>query len=254
MTKVHYEVDGTIGIITIDSPPVNVLDKEVIDQLEEAIKQIDDNIKVVIVTGAGDKAFVAGADIKEFPQLTPDNGKELVLRGQYVFNELSRLTQPVIAAIDGFTLGGGLELALACDMRMATKNSTLGLPEVGLGIIPGYGGTQRLPRIVGIGKAMQLLFSGEHIGAEEGYRIGLVDEITDEDVLTLAKKWANTIAKRGPIAVQKAKQIMHEGIEMPLSDALTLEAETFAYICETEDKVEGVQAFLQKREPNFTGK
>lgn len=254
MTKVHYEVEEKIGIITIDSPPVNVLDKDVIDQLETAITQVDDDVNVVIVTGAGERAFVAGADIKEFPQLTPDKGKELVLRGQDVFNQLSQLKQPVIAAIDGFTLGGGLELAIACDIRMATTRSTLGLPEVGLGIIPGYGGTQRLPRIIGMGKAMQILLSGEHIDAEEAYRVGLIDEITDEDVLTLAKDWANKISSRGPFAVQKAKKIMYEGIEMPLKDALILEAEAFALICETEDKVEGVQAFIQKRKPTFIGK
>src|SRR5690625_4707632 len=167
MTKVHYEAKDKVGIITIDSPPVNVLDKEVIDQLEEAIHKVDESVNVVIVTGGGSRAFVAGADIKEFPQLTPETGKELVLRGQDVFNQLSQLKQPVIAAIDGFTLGGGLELALACDIRMATEKSTLGLPEVGLGIIPGYGGTQRLPRLVGPGKAMQILFSGEHIDANE---------------------------------------------------------------------------------------
>lgn len=254
MTKVHYEAEDKIGIITIDSPPVNVLDKEVIDQLEKAIHKVDESVNVVIITGGGSRAFVAGADIKEFPQLTPETGKELVLRGQDVFNQLSQLKQPVIAAIDGFTLGGGLELALACDIRMATKKSTLGLPEVGLGIIPGYGGTQRLPRLVGLGKAMQILFSGEHIDANEAYRIGLIDEITDGDVVKLAKKWANIIASRGPVAVQKAKEVMHKGIEMDLVDALQLEAEGFAQICRTEDKVEGVQAFLQKRKPEFAGK
>src|SRR5699024_10189354 len=254
MSKVRYEVENNIGIITIDSPPVNVLDKEVIDQLESAIHKVDESVYVVIVTGAGGKAFVAGADIKEFPELSHEEGERLVLRGQGVFNELSQLKQPVIAAIDGFTLGGGLELALACDIRMATEKSTLGLPEVGLGIIPGYGGTQRLPRLVGLGKAMQILLSGQHIKAEEAYRIGLVDEITDGDVMELAKTWASKIASQGPVAVQLAKQIMYEGLEMDLADALKLEAKTFAKVCETEDKVEGVQVFIEKRKANFTGK
>lgn len=254
MAKVHYEVEDKIGMITIDSPPVNVLDKEVIDQLEAIIHKVDASVNVVIVTGGGSRAFVAGADIKEFPELTPESGKALVLRGHDVFNKLSALKQPVIAAIDGFTLGGGLELALACDIRMATTKSTLGLPEVGLGIIPGYGGTQRLPRIVGLGKAMQILFSGEHIDANEAYRIGLIDEITGGDILELAKKWAKSIASKGPIAVQIAKEIMHKGIEMDLADALQLEVEGFGRICHTEDKIEGVQAFLEKRKPEFTGK
>lgn len=254
MSKVIYEVEDKLGIITIDSPPVNVLDKTVIDQLEAAIHKVDENVNVIIITGAGSKAFVAGADIKEFPELTPEAGEKLVLRGQDVFNQLSQLKQPVIAAIDGFTLGGGLELALACDIRMATTSSTLGLPEVKLGIIPGYGGTQRLSRLVGLGKAMQLLLSGEFIDANEAYRIGLVEEITDGDVLELAKKWANLISSRGPIAVQKAKEAMHKGIEMSLEKGLKLEAKQFADICDTEDKVEGVAAFLEKRQPEFTGK
>lgn len=254
MSKVYYEVEEKIGMITIDSPPVNVLDKEVIDQLELAIEHVEDEVRVVILTGGGSRAFVAGADIKAFPQLSPETGKALVLRGQYVFNQLSQLKQPVIAAIDGFTLGGGLELALACDIRLASKDSVFGLPEVGLGIIPGYGGTQRLPRLVGLGKAMQILLSGEHMSAEEAYRIGLIDELTEQDVMALAKKWANRIASKGPIAVQKAKAIMHRGIELPLQDALALEAEGFAQICRTEDMLEGVQAFLEKRSAQFTGK
>lgn len=254
MSNVFLEIEDKIAVITIDAPPVNALDKNVFNNLEKAINQIEDYINVVIVTGAGTKAFVAGADIREFPDLTPEEGEALTLRGQEVFAKLSQLKQPVIAAIDGFALGGGLELALACDIRIASASSTFGLPEVKLGIIPGYGGTQRLSRLIGLGKAMQILFSGEFVSAEEAYRIGLIEEITEGNVLEEAKKLAATISSRGPIAVQIAKKVMLQGIEMSLEDGLKLEAKQFGVICETEDKAEGVAAFLEKRNPTFSGK
>lgn len=254
MSTVVFSREKKIGIITIDAPPVNALNKEVIDQLEQAIDQVDDQIAVVIVTGAGSKAFVAGADIKEFPNLTVEDGEMLCVRGQSVFNYLSKLKQPVIAAIDGFALGGGLELALACDIRIATEKSIFGLPEVKLGIIPGYGGTQRLPRLIGKGKAIQLTCSGEFITAKEAYRIGLVEEIVDCDVMKKAKEIANTIASRGPIAVQNAKKAIMNGLETSLQDGLKLEAALFGEICTTEDKNEGVSAFFEKRDPIFMGK
>lgn len=252
MSKVILDKKGSIGLITIDSPPMNVLDKEVIDSLESVIQKIDDSFDVVIVKGAGEKAFVAGADIKEFPELTKETGEAICQRGQSVFNKLGHLKQPVIAAIDGFALGGGLELALACDIRFASEKTTLGLPEVKLGIIPGYGGTQRLPRIVGLGKAMQILLSGDFIQADEAYRIGLVDEVIKTDVTEAALKLAKTIASRGPIAIQSAKEVMHAGLNQTLEEGLILEAKTFGNICETEDKNEGVNAFIEKRKPEFT--
>lgn len=254
MSNVNLEVEDKIAVITIDAPPVNALDKNVLNNLEKAINQIEDYINVVIVTGAGTKAFVAGADIREFPDLTPAEGEALTLRGQEVFTKLSHLKQPVIAAIDGFALGGGLELALACDIRIASASSTFGLPEVKLGIIPGYGGTQRLSRLIGLGKAMQILFSGDFVAAPEAYRIGLIEEMTEGNVLEEAKKLAATISSRGPIAVQTAKKVMLQGIDMSLEDGLTLEAKQFGVICETEDKAEGVAAFLEKRNPTFNGK
>lgn len=254
MSKVLLEKIGKISVITIDSPPVNALDREVINGLEDAISHIKDDTNVVIVKGAGSKAFVAGADIKEFPNLTPLTGEQLCLRGQSVFHSLSALKQPVIAAIDGFTLGGGLELALACDIRVATSKSQFGLPEVKLGIIPGYGGTQRLSRLVGVGKALQLICSGEFIGAEEASRIGLVEEVVETDAMKKAMELAETIASRGPISVQKAKEAVLAGKEMSLEEGLKFEAELFGSLCETEDKVEGVAAFLEKREPQFTGR
>jgi len=207
----------------------------------------------VIITGAGEKAFVAGADIKEFPELKRVAGETLCLNGQAVFQKIADLKQPVIAAIDGFALGGGLELALACDFRIATPKSQFGLPEVKLGIIPGYGGTQRLPRLIGSGKAKQLIYSGEFLTADDAYRIGLVEEIA-ESALEKAKEWAQKILKRGPLAVQAAKQAINQGLETSLQLGLELEARLFGEICETEDKNEGVKAFLERREADFTGK
>jgi enoyl-CoA hydratase len=253
VTKVRYEEQNRVGIITIDSPPVNPLDREVLDQLESTIKQIGSHINAVIVTGAGEKAFVAGADIKEFPGLTQETGEALVKRGQSIFQALSELKQPVIAAIDGFTLGGGLELALACDIRVATVRSQFGLPEVKLGIIPGYGGTQRLPRLIGIGKALQLILSGEFITAEKAQAIGLVEEVTETDALGKALELANVISSRGPIAVKKAKEAVLKGIEGTLQEGLDIEAKLFGELCTTEDKDEGVAAFFEKRNPVFTG-
>lgn len=253
MTKVRYEEQNRVGIITIDSPPVNPLDREVLDQLESTIKQIGSHINAVIVTGAGEKAFVAGADIKEFPGLTQETGEALVKRGQSIFQALSELKQPVIAAIDGFTLGGGLELALACDIRVATARSQFGLPEVKLGIIPGYGGTQRLPRLIGVGKALQLILSGEFITAEKAQAIGLVEEVTETDALGKALELANVISSRGPIAVKKAKEAVLKGIEGTLQEGLDIEAKLFGELCTTEDKDEGVAAFFEKRNPVFTG-
>lgn len=253
MGKVIFEKEGKIGIITIDAPPVNALDKEVLDELSAIIDGIDDDIGVVIVNGAGDKAFVAGADIKEFPELGKESGEQLSRRGQSIFQKLADLPQPVIAAIDGFALGGGLELALACDFRIATKKSKLGLPEVTLGILPAYGGTQRLPRLIGTGKAKQMIFSGEPVTAEEALRVGLIEEVAAESALEDAKAWASKILQRGPLAVQKAKQAVDEGGEMSLSDGLNLEAKFFGDLCETEDKNEGAAAFLERRKPAFKG-
>ncbi|HET7521883.1 MAG TPA: enoyl-CoA hydratase-related protein [Bacillales bacterium] len=254
MAKVKYETEGRIGIITVDSPPVNALDRQVITELSDIVDRIGDDVGVVIVTGAGEKAFVAGADIKEFPQMKADDGERLCLRGQRVFQKLSDLKQPVIAAVDGYALGGGLELALACDFRVATKKSNLGLPETSLGVIPGYGGTQRLARLIGPGKAKQMIFSAEPLHAEEAYRVGLVEALTEKDVMEAAKEWANKILKRGPIAVQAAKKAVNAGLETTLEEGLKLEAQQFGVAADSEDKNEGVAAFFEKRKPYFQGK
>ncbi|WCK55572.1 enoyl-CoA hydratase-related protein [Aneurinibacillus sp. Ricciae_BoGa-3] len=254
MAQVTWQLENNIGIITIDSPPVNALNQEVLAQLSEIVDGITDDVKAVIVTGAGEKAFVAGADIKEFPQMKQQEGEALCHNGQAIFNKIAALKQPVIAAVNGFALGGGLELALACDFRVASPKAKLGLPEVNLGVIPGYGGTQRLARLIGPGKAKQLIFSAEMVTAEEAYRIGLVESITDGSALDEAKAWAGKIIKRGPLAVQAAKQAVDKGLEMHLADGLKLEAKLFGEICGTEDKNEGVAAFFEKREPVFRSK
>ncbi|WLR50272.1 enoyl-CoA hydratase-related protein [Bacillus tianshenii] len=251
MAKVNYSTENKIGFIEIDSPPVNALDAEVLEELSNILDGISNEIDVLVVSGAGDKAFVAGADIREFPQLSKEKGEEMCIRGQGVFNKLEALPQPVIAAIDGFALGGGLELALACDFRIATPSSKIGLPEVKLGIIPGYGGTQRLARLIGPGKAKQLIYSGEFVSAEQAEGIGLVEEVTDGSAVEAAINWAEKIKCRGPIAVAAAKRAINEGLQTTLQEGLALEAQLFGDICETKDKVEGVTAFLEKREPKF---
>ncbi|BAU26239.1 enoyl-CoA hydratase/enoyl-CoA hydratase [Aneurinibacillus soli] len=254
MMKVTWELKDRLGVITIDAPPVNALNAAFFEQMDELLNQIDDNCAAIIITGAGEKAFVAGADIKEFPQLGQAEGVELCKRGQGIFNRIAGLKQPVIAAIDGFALGGGLELALACDFRIASRKSQLGLPEVKLGIIPGYGGTQRLARLVGPGKAKQLIFSGEFISAEEAERIGLVEQLVDIDALTEAKRWAGIILERGPLAVQAAKRVIDRGLATSLEEGLNEEAQAFGEICLTEDKNEGVAAFFERRAPQFQNK
>ncbi|WP_458412108.1 enoyl-CoA hydratase/isomerase family protein [Schinkia sp. CFF1] len=251
MTKIHFETKNRIAILTIDAPPVNALDEEVLLQLSSALDGINSEIDVVIISGAGEKAFVAGADIREFPSLNSESGEALCRRGQSIFTKLENLPQPVIAAIDGFALGGGLELALACDFRIAATKSTFGFPEVKLGIIPGYGGTQRLARLIGIGKAKQIIYSGEFFTAEDAYRFGLVEEITEGPALDKATEWAEKITRRGPLAVAHAKNAITTGIDLPLQAGLELEARLFGELCDTADKNEGVTAFLEKRQPNF---
>lgn len=254
MAKVTFQQEGKIGVITIDSPPVNALEKQVLEELDACIGQIPFDVDVVIIYGAGGKAFVAGADINDFPNLNKDDGIALTKKGQAIFNKVAELEQPVIAAIDGFALGGGLELALACDIRIASLKSQVGFPEVKLGILPGYGGTQRLPRLIGPGKAKQLIFSGEFLSADEAKAVGILEEVTDGSALEKAKELAQTIASRAPLGVRKAKKVINEGLETTLEQGLHLEAIAFGDLCETEDKNEGVAAFFEKREPNFSRK
>ncbi|HET7626882.1 MAG TPA: enoyl-CoA hydratase-related protein [Bacillales bacterium] len=254
MAKVTFQSEKHLGIVTIDSPPVNALDRQVLSELAEVLDEIDEKVHAVIVTGAGGKAFVAGADIKEFPELKGEEGVELCQRGQQIFGKLAGLPQPTIAAIDGYALGGGLELALACDFRVASAKSMLGLPETSLGVIPGYGGTQRLARLIGTGKAKRMIFTAEPVQAEEALRIGLIERLVEEDALAAAKEEAANILKRGPLAVRAAKRAVDSGLALPLTEGLALEAEQFGRLFDSEDKNEGVAAFMEKRAPQFRGK
>jgi len=246
-----------LATVTITRPPVNALNHEVIDALEAAFEELakDESVGAVILTGAGEKAFVAGADITEFPNLNSSNGEKLSRRGQTVFQKIADFPAPVIAAVNGFALGGGLELALACDIRVVAENAKVGLPEVTLGIFPGYAGTQRLPRIIAAGKAKELIFTGAMIDAAEAYRIGIADHLTSPgEALNKAREVAGNILKAGPIAVRLAKQAVNKGLEQTLEEGQKTEAALFAELCDTEDQKEGAKAFLEKRPPQFKGR
>jgi enoyl-CoA hydratase len=250
-----FEVDEHgIAVLTINRPDkLNALNNQVFEELDTAIAHIKNNaeIKGVIVTGAGDKAFVAGADIKEFSDFDSQQATSLSMRGHRIFAELENLTKPVLAAVNGFALGGGCELALACHLRLASATAKIGLPEVSLGLIPGYGGTQRLPELVGKAKALELIMSGRFIGAEEAVAIGLVNGIADEDLMVHAKKLMKSITKQGPIALKNAiLAVKHAGTETGYSHEANLFGELFA----TADFKEGTTAFFEKRKPNFSGK
>ncbi|HJT71659.1 MAG TPA: enoyl-CoA hydratase-related protein, partial [Terriglobales bacterium] len=215
----------------------------------------DRETRVVILTGGGEKAFVAGADINELARNNPVEAKAYTHRGQAVLDLIENLGKPVIACINGFALGGGCEIAMACTMRLASENAKLGQPEVKLGIIPGYGGTQRLPRLVGKGIAMQLLLTGEMITAQEAHRIGLVNEVVPAaELIPSAEAIAQKIIANGPLAVQYTMEAVNKGMETPLAEGLYLEATLFGVACATEDKKEGTTAFLEKRPAQFKGK
>ena len=256
--NIRFEKKNQIAYVTIDRPKVlNALNMATMQELKQIFASIKDDadVRVVIVTGAGEKAFVAGADIGELSQHTPVSAKEYTHRGQNVLNLIENLGKPVIACINGFALGGGCEVAMACTMRLATENAKLGQPEVKLGIIPGYGGTQRLPRLVGKGLAMQQLLTGEMITAQEAYRIGLVNEVTAlADLIPRAEAIAAKIIANAPLAVQYAMEAVNKGMEMTLAEGLYLEAVLFAVSCASEDKKEGTSAFLEKRAAQFRGK
>lgn len=256
--NIKFEKDGATALVTIDRPKVlNALNHEVITELSDCFDIIakDETIACVIITGNGEKSFVAGADIAELATLDVITGRALADRGQALFSRIQNLAKPVIAAINGFALGGGCELALACDIRLAAENAKLGQPEVNLGIIPGYGGTQRLSRLVGRGKAMQMILTGDHVNAAEAYRIGLVDEVYPAaELLAKAKEMAAKIGSKGPLAVRAAKEAINLGLNVDLDSGCTHEAALFGAICATEDKAEGTKAFLEKRKAEFKGK
>jgi enoyl-CoA hydratase/carnithine racemase len=253
-----YEKKGNIAHLTFNRPKVlNALNRKTVDELQHALLDArdDDAVRVLILTGSGEKSFVAGADISELSQQIPVGGRETSLFGQSVFHLLETLGKPSICAINGFALGGGCELALACTIRMASKTAKLGQPEVKLGIIPGYGGSQRLARLCGKGVAQELCLTGEMISAEEALRIGLVNHIYEPaELLPAAEALAKKIIANAPLAVKFTMEAIERGMEMGQEEGLFLEATLFGLACATEDMREGTQAFLEKRPGQFKGK
>ena len=258
MENVRTENRDGVCIITIDRPKVlNALNAQTVGEIGQAFEQArtDEAVKAVIVTGGGEKAFVAGADIRELATMTPITGKETAERGQRIFRAIETFPKPVIAAINGFALGGGCELALACHIRIASESAQLGLPEVTLGIIPGYGGTQRMTRLLGKGKALELICTGDRIGAAEAEKIGLVNRVVPADqLMATAEEMARKIASRGPLAVRAAIEAVMVGSDMGFDEGQVLEATLFGLLASTDDMKEGMAAFLEKRVAAFTGK
>lgn len=256
--NLKFETKNQIAYVTINRPEkLNALNMAVMMELRTAFTAIkeDKEIRVAILTGAGEKAFVAGADIAELNKNGVVEAKEYTHKGQAVLDLIENLGKPVIACVNGFALGGGCELAMACTMRLASENAKLGQPEVKLGIMPGYGGSQRLPRLVGKGIAMQMLLAGDPISASEAHRIGLVNEVLPQaDLIKRAEEIAAKIIANAPLAVQYTLEAVNHGMDMSLSDGLYLEAALFAICCATEDKNEGTRAFLEKRAAKFIGK
>jgi enoyl-CoA hydratase len=256
--NILVESRDSIAVVTLNRPKaLNVLNRALLAELDSALDAIaaDSAIRAVILTGSGEKAFAAGADIQELAQLSAVEGQQLALRGQRIFSKLENLGKPVIAAINGFALGGGCELALACTLRIASETAKLGQPEVKLGLIPGYGGSQRLPRLVGKGAALKLILTGDVIPAAEALRIGLVEEVVPPaDLLPRAEQIAQAVAAQAPLAIAKCLEAVHAGYDLPLDQALAHEAALFGLCCGTGDKAEGTRAFLEKRVPKWQGR
>lgn len=250
MEFVTYEQEGFVGVVTINRPKaLNALNSGVLEELEATFDQVDlETTRVIILTGAGTKSFVAGADIAEMSTLTKEEGEAFGKKGNDVFRKIETFPLPVIAAVNGFALGGGCEISMSCDIRICSENAVFGQPEVGLGITPGFGGTQRLVRIIGVGKAKEMIYSASNIKAEEAYRIGLVNAVySQEELMDMAKKLANKIARNAPIAVRACKSAMNEGLDVDMDKAIVVEEKAFGSCFETEDQVEGMKAFLEKR-------
>jgi enoyl-CoA hydratase len=248
----------TFAVVTLNRPQVmNALNRALFSELDDAFTSLanDTSVRAIIVTGAGEKAFAAGADISEIATLSAVDGQQMARRGQAVFRKIETCGKPVIAAIQGFALGGGCELAMACTIRIASEKARLGQPEVKLGLIPGYGGTQRLPRLVGKGTALKLLLTGDMVGAEEAFRIGLVDEVVPaEALMARAETLARAIAQQAPLGVAGCLRAVEGGYDLPVEAGLELEASLFGLACATEDKAEGTRAFLEKRAPTWQGR
>jgi enoyl-CoA hydratase len=259
MTYENLLVDreGAVALVTLNRPAkLNALNARIIAELGHVMAALgaDPDVRAVVLTGAGEKAFVAGADINELAVQSPAQGKEHASAGQRVFDRIESLGKPVIAALNGFALGGGCELAMACTLRIAADTARLGQPEVNLGLTPGYGGSQRLPRLVGRGRALELLLTGDMISAARAYEIGLVNRVVPAaDLRAEAMKLAATLAAKAPVAVQYILEAVHHGAEMPLAEGQHLEATLFGLVASTDDMKEGTRAFLEKRKPDWTG-
>ena len=258
MGFVNYEVKGMTGIITINRPEaLNALNSAVLDDLSTVLDSVDQEaVRVLVITGAGDKSFVAGADIGEMSTLTKAEGEAFGKKGNDVFRKIEIFPLPVIAAINGYALGGGCELSMSCDIRICADNAMFGQPEVGLGITPGFGGTQRLARLVGMGMAKQMIYTARNIKADEALRIGLVNAVyTQEELLPAAEKMAGQIAMNAPIAVRACKKAVNDGLQVDMDKAIVVEEKLFGSCFETLDQKEGLGAFLEKRkDKTFTNK
>ena len=251
MKHILLEKKGQIAIAVINRPKaLNALNSEVLEDLNTLLDEIraDEEIRALILTGSGEKAFVAGADIGEMSTLTKAEGEAFGKKGNDVFRRIETLPIPVIAAVNGYALGGGCELAMACDIRICADTAVFGQPETGLGITPGFGGTQRLARLIGPGMAKQMIYSARNVKADEALRVGLVNAVYPaEELMPAAEKLAETIAKNAPIAVRACKRAINEGLELPMDEAIVLEEKLFGSCFETEDQKEGMTAFLEKR-------
>lgn len=258
LKDVLFEVKEGIAYVTINRPQaLNALTAQVIEDLCVAVAEIrsNDAIRAAIITGAGEKAFVAGADINQFLNLNPLLGKKLAERGQTMLREIETACKPIVAAVNGFALGGGCEIALACHMRTASSKAKFGQPEVNLGIIPGYGGTQRLPRLVGKARAIEMILTGCQVTADEALHMGLANKVfAPEELMLKTEELVRTILSKGPVAVRLSLEAINRGCDMPLAEGMALEANLFGLVCATDDLKEGAKAFLEKRKANFQGK
>ena len=256
MDFVRYETAGPVATITVDHPPANALSNQVLAEIESSLSQAeaDADVRAVILTGAGEKFFIAGADITEFLTIPKEHYAERTAKGQKVTLQMETMAKPVIMAVNGYCLGGGCEMAMAGDVRLAADNAVFGQPEIKLGIIPGFGGTQRLVRLLGKSRAMELLFTGDNIDAATALELGLVSRVVPAaELMIVAQELAKKFAAQAPLAIAAIKRAVHNGLDRPMEEALEAERKEFAAIRFTHDAIEGITAFLEKRPPAFTG-